>query len=315
LKPTLIVAPSVSGVLDDAAYELATAAAVLGGPVILGVAARNPNALASTGIAGVERAVGVRLPNDRPGHEVVQRAVETLMHRTAAGIVLMPFNWDTAAFAAAIAERRGAAFASDVIDVSRDAGNAIVVTRPIYGGKMRVRLRIPPGVPAVLLLRAGCWPPAPSTGVAPTLEIAEAELSGASRVRLLKVIPPAAGEDDLARADVIFAVGRGIGTAENIALIADIARKFGASLGASRPVVDLGLLPRSRQVGQSGATVKPRLYVALGISGSVQHLAGMAGSRTIVAVNTDQDAPIFEVAHFGAAVDAMEVARKLLSEA
>jgi electron transfer flavoprotein alpha subunit len=119
---------------------------------------------------------------------------------------------------------------------------------------------------------------------------------------------------DLSQAERIVAVGRGIKTAENIPLAEKLAKAFGAELAASRPICDNGWLPMERQIGSSGQTVAPKLYVALGISGAIQHLVGMKGARTIVAVNKDADAPIFEVADYGIQGDIFEVAPALVAE-
>ena len=311
---TLVVAQCVSGQVDPVTAELVTAAVALGEPVTLGVMALDPGSVEDTDILGVDRVVGIRAPVARPGHEVRQRAVEALIDVTDPQVVLMPFTWDTAAYAAGLAECRDFTFASDLVDMSRDDNGAITAVRSVYGGKVFARIRLPAEAPAILLLRPGSWPAAASAKQGPAMEVADVVVTDVSRVRLVKVIEPVTGDTDLTKAEVIFAVGRGVGTHENIAIFEDIAGKFGASLGASRPLVDVGLLPRARQIGQSGLTVKPNLYVAFGISGSVQHMAGIGSSKIIVAVNTDKEAPIFDTAHFGAYVDAMEVAKHLLDQ-
>lgn len=311
---TLVVAQISAGNVDPVTAELVSAAVALGEPVTLGVADSDPASIGNTAILGVDRVVGIRMPGDQPGHEVQQRAVEGLLEASGARLALMPFSWDTAAFAAGLAEKHDFGFASDVVDLSRDANGTIVATRLAYGGKVCVRLGLPAEIPAVLLLRAGCWPAAPSVCDGPGMEIANTGVTDRSRVRLVKIIESAPADADLTQAEIIFSVGRGVGTHENIAIFEQVARKFGAALGASRPLVDVGLVPRARQIGQSGVTVKPKLYVAFGISGAIQHLAGISESKTIVAVNIDEQAPIFESAHFGSHVDAMEVARQLLTQ-
>ena len=120
-----------------------------------------------------------------------------------------------------------------------------------------------------------------------------------------------AGEVDITGAEVIVSIGRGIGEQDNIELFERVAARLGATLASSRPLVDAGWMPHERQVGQSGTTVKPSVYLAFGISGAVQHLAGMKAARTIIAVNTDAQAPIFGVAHYGSTVDALDVAEAI----
>jgi electron transfer flavoprotein alpha subunit len=158
------------------------------------------------------------------------------------------------------------------------------------------------------MLRPTTWPPAEGAGSATVSELA---VSTASRSRHLEYVEAAAGDVDITKADFLLSIGRGIGDKENIPLFEGLAGKMGATLGVSRPLVDAGWMPASRQVGQSGKTVKPKVYVAFGISGAVQHLAGMKTSGTIIAVNTDPEAAIFNVAHYGAVCDVFEVAEEL----
>jgi len=310
---TLVVVHCETGRLDDVTRELVTAAAALGGPVTLAVIAGDPAAIAGAGIAGVDRLVGIRLPDAEAGHTEWQRAVAGLLDASGATAVLMPLSADLAAVAAGLAEAGDLGFASDVIGLQRDDEGAVVVTRPAYGGKAQIRLQLAAAVPAVLLLRSGVWPAAVDAESTPPLELMEAGLAAHPRIRRLRSMERTTGEDPLEQANVIFAIGRGIATPESVATWAAVARGLGASLGASRPVVDIGLLPSHHLVGQSGATVTPKLYIALGISGALQHLAGIRGSGAIVAVNTDRDAPIFDVARIGACVDATELGRQLQS--
>jgi electron transfer flavoprotein alpha subunit len=161
----------------------------------------------------------------------------------------------------------------------------------------------------LLLLRRAVWPPAqPGGGAARS----ETELAvPASRARHVEFVEAPAADIDITAADFLLSVGRGIGDRENIERFAELAQKMGAVLSVSRPLVDVGWMPSARQVGQSGKTVKPKVYLALGISGAVQHLAGMKTSETIIAVNTDPEAAIFSVAHYAAVMDLFDVADEL----
>ncbi len=309
---TLVIADCPAGQLDEVTAELVSAAAALGEPVTLGVLAPDPAAVPATHFAGIDRIMGVQMPTGRPGHEARQRAVEALLELTRARTVLMPLNWDTAAFASALAESKGLSFVSDVTGLSRAADGATEVTRLAFAGKVCARLGIPADNRAVLLLRPGSWTAAALAVDALPTELADVEISQQSRIRLVKVIEADAGDTDLTQAEVIFGLGRGVGKAEHIEVFESIAARLGVAIGASRPLVDVGLVPRARQIGQSGVTVKPKLYVAFGISGSLQHMAGISESKMLVAINTDEVAPIFDSAHLGAQVDAMEVARHLL---
>jgi electron transfer flavoprotein alpha subunit len=131
-------------------------------------------------------------------------------------------------------------------------------------------------------------------------------------VRFRALIQPAAGDVDIVAQEVLVAIGRGIGKKEDIAVAEELAEKLHAAVAASRPIIDAGWLPKSRQVGKSGLKVKPRLYLALGISGAPEHIEGMKASATIIAVNTDKGAPIFDVAHYGLVADLFDVCEELI---
>ena len=159
------------------------------------------------------------------------------------------------------------------------------------------------------MLRAATWPPAEGAGSATVSQLAvEAGRLGPGISTTSK---PQVADVDITTADFLLSIGRGVGERENIPRFEELAGKMGATLGVSRPLVDAGWMPASRQVGQSGKTVKPKVYLAFGISGAVQHLAGMKTAGTIIAVNTDPEAAIFNVAHYGATCDLFDVAEEL----
>jgi electron transfer flavoprotein alpha subunit len=175
----------------------------------------------------------------------------------------------------------------------------------MYGGKIEAAVE-----PPVELAIVGVWPgsrPAEKGRSERTPAIEEATVTlEDSRVRLKKYIDPEAGDVDLTKMDVLVAVGRGIQSRDNIALAEELAKALGGAVAGSRPVIDQGWLPLSRQVGKSGLAVKPKLYMALGISGAPEHIEGMKDSALIVAVNSDARAPIFNVAHYGIVGDVLE---------
>lgn len=309
----LVVGRCEAGRVDETTRRLVTAAAASGRPVSLGIFINGSAEVGGTAIAGIDRIVGIQLPEVDAGHDVPAHALAMLVDRTAASAVLMSFTTEATALGAGLAQSRDLGFASDVVALNRDDDGAIVVTRPIYGGKAHLRLRLPADRRAVLLLRSGRWAPAATVEHEPPLEIIEASGQAPSRIRRLQLIDRPAEEQPLKAAELIVAVGRGVGAADHINTFAAVARGFDASLAASRPVVDVGLLPATHLVGQSGTTVQPKLYVAFGISGALQHLAGIRDGAVIIAVNTDRDAPIFDVARYGACADAVEVARHLRS--
>ncbi len=192
-------------------------------------------------------------------------------------------------------------------------GGSVVYTSQLFGGKILADVRVPDNR-GVVVLYPGSFPAEEGKRAgSPPVEKVPVP-AGASRVAFKRYIEPAAGDVDITRQDILVAVGRGIQTQDNIELAEELAGALGGVVCASRPVVDQGWLPMTRQVGKSGMTVKPKLYLALGISGAPEHQEGMKGSACIVAINTDPKAPIFDVAHYGAAADLLEVV-PLLKEA
>ena len=196
-----------------------------------------------------------------------------------------------------------AAFATSV---AIDDG-APVVTCQLYAGKIEARVRFRGGR-GICTVVAGAYP-----GRRPAGSRAARRSSGSrspaadQRVRFRRLVRPEAGDVDITREGILVSVGRGIGEQDNIELVEELAAALGGAVSSSRPIADAGWLPRTRQVGKSGLRVKPRLYLALGISGAPEHLEGMRDAELIVAVNTDPRAPIFGVAHYGAVADILDV--------
>jgi electron transfer flavoprotein alpha subunit len=175
---------------------------------------------------------------------------------------------------------------------------------------VHAELEFPGKASVMLLLRPTAWPAAPPGGNPQIITREERDLPR-SRARHQEFVEQPRADVDIADADFLLAIGRGIGDKEKIPTFEQLAQKLGATLAVSRPLVDAGWMPNSRQVGQSGKTVKPKVYLAMGISGAIQHLAGMKASGTIIAVNTDPEAAIFGTAHYGAVADLFEVAEEL----
>jgi electron transfer flavoprotein alpha subunit len=225
---------------------------------------------------------------------------------------LNEWSIDALGYAPAVAAAMSLGFATDVTGVDWDGGP--VASRGAHGGKLVDELDFPGKDCTLLLLRAGAFPSvAPGAATAAVREVA-IDLSGVARTEHAGYLEVQAGDVDITKADFLLSVGRGVEEKGSVARFEELADRFGATLSVSRPLVDAGWMPSDRQVGQSGKTVKPRVYLAMGISGAVQHLAGMRGADTIIAVNTDPEAQIFGVAHYGAVIDMFELADELERE-
>jgi electron transfer flavoprotein alpha subunit len=189
-----------------------------------------------------------------------------------------------------------------ITDVSelRAEGGAVAFVKPVYYGKLQADLVAQGEGPVVVTARPGAFPADEAeAGQAAIREVGLTLADAEMRTRVLGLLAQIKGAVDLSAAEIIVSGGRGLEKAENFQLIRDLAAALGGEVGASRPVVDAGWMPRERQVGSSGQTVSPKLYIAVGISGAMQHLVGMKGSKVIVAINKDPNAPIFEVADYG----------------
>ncbi|HLH43040.1 MAG TPA: electron transfer flavoprotein subunit alpha/FixB family protein [Bryobacteraceae bacterium] len=241
-------------------------------------------------------------------------AFEALLGRIQPELTLLPHTYQTRDFAPKLATRFERVLISDAI-AARVENGAPVFTRQLFQGKMTAEVRPRGAGPHFASLQAGAWRAEALKPGAARVETFEPPLQ-ASEIRQKPEAPfrESGRVVDLSAASKIVSVGRGIGEKERIGIAEELARALGAELAASRPICDAGWLPMERQVGSSGQTVSPQLYVAVGISGAIQHLVGMKGSKTIVAINKDKDAPIFEAADYGIVGDLFEVVPALVEE-
>jgi electron transfer flavoprotein alpha subunit len=191
-------------------------------------------------------------------------------------------------------------------DLRAENGSVVAVSQ-LYGGKILVESVLEGGEGIVTVL-AGAFKADPGKAAGrPQVEEVPCPALGSPRIRFKKLLRPPTGDVDISKESVLVSVGRGIQSQDNLPLVEDLAKALGGALAASRPIVDNGWLPKTRQVGKSGMTVKPKLYVAVGISGAPEHLEGMRDAELIIAINPDAGAPIFEAAHYGIAADLFDI--------
>jgi len=241
-------------------------------------------------------------------------ALAELIQSRQPAYVLFPHTYQVRDFAPKLATRFGRVMVSDVIGFRAESGQ-VVLQRQLFQGKLNADLR--PSADGVVFasIQAGAFRADQLEAGSSTVEAVEVAIDpGVIRAKPEEPFRESARAVDLGAAELIVSVGRGIKEQENIAMVEELARAMGAEIAASRPICDNGWLPMERQVGSSGQTVAPKVYLAIGISGAIQHLVGMKGSKTIVAVNKDPNAPIFEVADYGIVGDLFEVVPALTAE-
>jgi len=313
MSDVLVVADHRRGELRDVSYELLTAgrdlADAMGGDLHATVVGGDVAAFADKlDCEGVD-AIHTVAEGEEFNHDVTVAAVTALFEALDPGAVVMPNSVNGLDYAPAVATRLSLPLVTDAVALDYDDG--LTVTREMYGSKVETAVDVTSD-PAALTIRGGEWPAAEGAGDAEVsaFEVDVDESAVRSTVRGFEEV--GAGDVDISEAEFVVSVGRGIEEEENLELIEELAEALDATLAASRPIVDNGWLPKNRQVGQSGKVVTPKVYLAIGISGAVQHVAGMKGADTIVAINTDPDAPIFDIADYGIVDDLFEVVPELI---
>lgn len=314
MTDVLVVAETRRGELRDVSLELVGAALGVkdasGGRLLVAVPDHEPARFApALSAEGVDELLLVPTAVEHFEAHVSQRVLEELIEAERPGLVLLGHTIDSLGFGPAVAACRGLGFASDVISLSWEDGP--VARRGAYGDKLVAELEFPGKDCTLLMLRPGSFEPAsPGSGSVATRTL-ELALDGVAATEHVGFEDVQDSGVDITQAPFLVSIGRGVEDKDELPRFEALAERLGATLSVSRPLVDAGWMPSARQVGQSGKTVKPRVYLALGISGAVQHLAGMRTAETIIAVNTDPEAPIFGVAHYGAVADLFEVADEL----
>jgi len=301
----LVVGEQLDGVLADTTYELVALARELadGGSVI--AAGAGPGFESAAGSIAADRVCvlgGAHMADYTPEAHIA--AVGGLARDCSADVVLAATSAVGLDTAAGVAAALSLPLASYVVG-ARTEGGALVTTSQLYGGKLLAESEIAGGR-AVLTVVPGATAADAGRGQAGGVEtVAAAAPPG--RVTFRRMIRPEAAGVDITKEEILVSVGRGIESQENIEIVEELAEALGGTISASRPIIDSGWLPKARQVGKSGLTVKPRLYLAIGISGAPEHLPGLKDAEFIVAVNTDANAPIFDVADYGICGDLFDV--------
>src|SRR5579875_2869190 len=313
MAEVLVLVDATDGSVKKATFELLTAARSLGEPAAVvvgasGTAAAVKAQLAEYGAGKVYVAEG----DEFTGYSVAPKAaaLAAAAAQTSPAAILLSSSAENKEIAARLAVKLESGILYDAVNVD---GNA-TATQQIFGASISVQSKVTKGTP-IITVRPNSFAPEASSGAAEEVALS-VELSDADKAAKItdRVVEEKGSRPQLADASVVVSGGRGIGKAENFEIIEKLADSLGAAVGASRAVVDAGWVDHQLQVGQTGVTVSPQLYIAVGISGAIQHRAGMQTSKTIVAINKDPEAPIFELADFGVVGDLFTVAPQLTDE-
>lgn len=307
----LVLIDHVEGNPKKVSYELLTLARTLGSPsaVVLGRGASG--AAEKVAAYGAEK-VYVSEAEELDAYLVGPKAAVLAQLVTSASpfAVLLPSNAEGKEVAARLAIKTGGGLVTDAVGVTAE----LVAEQPIFGGSVVVQSRVQTGVP-IITVRANSTAPSEQPGAGVVEEVTATFSASDKAARVVEsVVEDKGGRPALGDASVVVSGGRGVGSPENFSIIEKLADSLGAAVGASRAATDAGWYPHQNQVGQTGQTVSPQLYIAVGISGAIQHRAGMQTSKTIVAINKDAEAPIFELADFGLVGDLNTVVPALTEE-
>ena len=315
MAEVLVLVDHHDGAVRKVTSELLTAAARLGAPsaVVVGKPGTAESLAAELGAFGATRVYAAE--SDDAANFLITPQVAGLAAAAAAAnpaAVLLPATIDGREIAGRLAVRLNSGLLADAVDVESIDGD-VVANQSVFGGEYTVRYKVTTGVP-IISIRPNAIEATPTAAGAQVVPV-EITIDPAISATVIADHPEPVGDrPELGAAAVVVSGGRGVGSADNFHVVEELADSLGGAVGASRAAVDSGYYPPQFQVGQTGTTVSPQVYIALGISGAIQHRAGMQTSKTIIAVNKDSEAPIFEIADFGVVGDLFTVA-PVLTEA
>ena len=314
MSEVLVLAEHADGHLKKLTSELLAAAAALGEPaaVVVGAPGTAAALAEELGAAGATKIYAAESANP---NELLLTPQVAALAAAAAQVgtpvaVLIAATFDGREIAGRLAVRLDSGLLADCVGVDLEDG-VVVATQSVFGGAYTNRYKVVRGIPVISVRGNAIDGAAPAVSGAPVIPL-ETQVDTATATKVTQWLPEASGDrPELGGAKVVVSGGRGVGSADNFHVVEELADTLGGAVGASRAAVDSGYYPHQFQVGQTGTTVSAQLYVALGISGAIQHRAGMQTSKTIVAINKDADAPIFEIADYGVVGDLFTVAPQL----
>jgi len=306
---------TAGGEVKKVTLELLTAARRLGAPSVVWTGPGAQEAAGRLGEYGAEKVYAADSA-DFADYPVAPAAelLASLVAEKAPAAVLVAGTTEGKEIAGRLAVKTGSGVLTDAVNVAAGPDGAPVAEQPNFGGAITVHSTVRAGTP-VIAVRPNAISPEPSPGAAVVEAVAFTASDAAKAARVCERVTAEKGErPELTEAQVIVSGGRGTGSADGFGIIEKLADSLGAAVGASRAVTDAGWYPHAFQVGQTGKTVSPQLYIAVGISGAIQHRAGMQTSKTIMAINKDPEAPIFEIADYGVVGDLFTVVPQLIDE-